>query len=606
MPQLTIVSSSSTISIEAAPRTTILAALQRAGWHLPAPCGGAGTCGKCRVSVTPVEHAGDRGEREKKLLGEDPRQRLACRCMPEADVTVAVPNEALPPASSNSEAKGGEIAATSVERAVIERRAISLDRPSLEDQRSIARRVRDALGERIDLDRDMLRQTVDLLDGRTLLAVINTALSPPRLVALSADVAKAFYVLAFDIGTTTVAGYLIDSSSGMVVAATSEPNAQGSFGADVISRIAAFGSGAPLQKTIRGQLQRLADAMCRDYGVDLSQVVDACVVGNTTMLHLLLDLDPSSMSKTPFTPVLTEAVEVEPFELGLRLVRSARPYLPPGVSAYVGADIVADLISTGMHEREGASLLIDIGTNGEIVLGGKDGLYACSTAAGPAFEGAAIRHGSGGVPGAVSHLAREGEALVIEVIADGEPVSICGTGLLDLVSMLLDDGCIDETGRIDAEGVRKELTGWYAERLVQQDGEPAFVFVEKANGEQLVLTQSDVRQLQLAKGAIAAGVRFLLDRAGVAPDQLEAVYLAGGFGTYVRPEAAVRIGIVPGVMAKQITAVGNAAGAGAVRLLLDADSRKAAEALSEAVQYEELSGKARFQEFYMEEMLFPT
>jgi uncharacterized 2Fe-2S/4Fe-4S cluster protein (DUF4445 family) len=346
--------------------------------------------------------------------------------------------------------------------------------------------------------------------------------------------------------------------------------------------------------------------MCRDYGVDLSQVVDACVVGNTTMLHLLLDLDPSSMSKTPFTPVLTEAVEVEPFELGLRLVRSARPYLPPGVSAYVGADIVADLISTGMHEREGASLLIDIGTNGEIVLGGKDGLYACSTAAGPAFEGAAIRHGSGGVPGAVSHLAREGEALVIEVIADGEPVSICGTGLLDLVSMLLDDGCIDETGRIDAEGVRKELTGWYAERLVQQDGEPAFVFVEKANGEQLVLTQSDVRQLQLAKGAIAAGVRFLLDRAGVAPDQLEAVYLAGGFGTYVRPEAAVRIGIVPGVMAKQITAVGNAAGAGAVRLLLDADSRKAAEALSEAVQYEELSGKARFQEFYMEEMLFPT
>jgi uncharacterized 2Fe-2S/4Fe-4S cluster protein (DUF4445 family) len=438
------------------------------------------------------------------------------------------------------------------------------------------------------------------------LVAIHTALSLPRVVAVADDTDERFYALGFDIGTTTVAGYLVASDSGMVVAAASEPNAQGSFGADVISRITAYGSGAPLSQAIRDQLHRLADRMCRAHGIDGDRVVDACVVGNTTMLHLLLDLDPSSMSRTPFAPVVTEALEVAPSQVGLALADAARAYVPPGVSAYVGADIIADLISTGMHARAGVSLLIDIGTNGEIVLGGSQRLFACSTAAGPAFEGASIRHGSGGVPGAVSHVSRVDQALVIDVIGDTEPASICGTGLLDLVSMLLNDGCIDETGRIDPEGLSDELADWYAGRLIETDGEPAFVFAEQSDGRQLLLTQSDVRQLQLAKGAIAAGVRYLLDRAEVRAEQLEAVYLAGGFGTYVRPESAVRIGIVPGVAPAKITAVGNAAGAGAVRLLLDAESRHTARLLAETIEYEELSGKARFQEFYMDEMLFPS
>ncbi|MFW6211851.1 MAG: ASKHA domain-containing protein [Spirochaetota bacterium] len=605
MPRLTIVSPSSTAVTDATPGATILAALQRAGWHLPAPCGGAGVCGKCRVVVSPHELAGPPDEQERKLLGDEPGTRLACRCVPEGDITVTLPGEAVPPATAGSDAKGGDVSVAAVKRSVIDRHVISLGKPSLDDQRSLAQRLRDALDSHVAVSPSTLMPLVPYLDGREFLAVVNSALSPSRVVLTSQNTSTKSYGLGFDIGTTTVAGYLLESTSGKVVTATSEPNAQGSFGADVISRITAFNKGAPLDKAIRTQLKRMASSMCAVSGVETSQLVDACIVGNTTMLHLVLGIDPSSMSRTPFTPILTEAVTVEPTDVGLDLAPGALLYLPPGVSAYVGADIVADLISTGMHDRAGFSLLIDIGTNGEIVLGGRDGLFACSTAAGPAFEGASIRHGSGGVAGAVSHVRRDGETLAIEVIAGEEPSSICGTGLLDLVSMLLNDGCIDETGRMAMEGVREEIKAWYAPRVIEDRGEPAFVFAERSDGSRLILTQADVRQLQLAKGAIAAGVRFLLERAGIRAEQLEAVYLAGGFGTYVRPEAAVRIGIIPGVSPEQIIAVGNAAGAGAVRLLLDAESRTAAESLAQSVAYEELSGKPRFQELYMEEMLFP-
>jgi uncharacterized 2Fe-2S/4Fe-4S cluster protein (DUF4445 family) len=258
-----------------------------------------------------------------------------------------------------------------------------------------------------------------------------------------------------------------------------------------------------------------------------------------------------------------------------------------------------------MHRGTGVSLLIDIGTNGEIVVGGESALLACSTAAGPAFEGATIMHGSGGIPGAVSHVTRRGTELEIEVIGDRDPASICGTGLLDLVTMLLSDGFIDETGKMDAKGVSTELTTFYDARYSEIDGEPAFVFATGSDGTNLAITQRDVRQLQLAKAAIAAGVRFLLERAGSSPADVQAVFLAGGFGTYVTPEAAIRVGLLPGIRPEQIIAVGNAAGAGAVRLLLDASSRREAAEIARNITYEELSGSPQFQELYVDEMLFP-
>jgi uncharacterized 2Fe-2S/4Fe-4S cluster protein (DUF4445 family) len=313
------------------------------------------------------------------------------------------------------------------------------------------------------------------------------------------------------------------------------------------------------------------------------------------------------MARSPFTPVVTEAVALPAADLRLPLHDRALVRLLPGVSAYVGTDIVADLLSSRMHDESTPALLVDIGTNGEIVCGGRDGLIACSTAAGPAFEGATIRHGSGGVAGAINHVRREGTELVIETIQGAAPRSICGTGLMDTVAMLLTDGIVDASGRMDGEGASAQARACYERRFVEIDGEPAVVLADGAasGGEPIVITQGDIRQVQLAKGAIAAGIQVLLQEAGVAADELSAVYFAGGFGSYVRPDAAVRVGLLPGVPADRVVALGNAAGAGAARVLLDDESAAEAERIVEACRYVELSGSAAFQGFYMEEMLFP-
>jgi uncharacterized 2Fe-2S/4Fe-4S cluster protein (DUF4445 family) len=392
-----------------------------------------------------------------------------------------------------------------------------------------------------------------------------------------------------------------------VVASRSEANAQGTYGADVISRITAFGEDAPLHSAICDQLARMTRDLASHAGARTSSITTAAIVGNTTMIHLLLDLDPTSMARSPFTPVVTEAVALPAADLRLPLHDRALVRLLPGVSAYVGTDIVADLLSSRMHDESTPALLVDIGTNGEIVCGGRDGLIACSTAAGPAFEGATIRHGSGGVAGAINHVRREGTELVIETIQGAAPRSICGTGLMDTVAMLLTDGIVDASGRMDGEGASAQARACYERRFVEIDGEPAVVLADGAasGGEPIVITQGDIRQVQLAKGAIAAGIQVLLQEAGVAADELSAVYFAGGFGSYVRPDAAVRVGLLPGVPADRVVALGNAAGAGAARVLLDDESAAEAERIVEACRYVELSGSAAFQGFYMEEMLFP-
>ena len=589
---------------------SLLGALQRTGWHLPAPCGGIGRCGKCLVTIDPPEAGGARSPEEDRFTGDDPARRLACRTFPTADLTVTLPGHVTPPASADTLAKGGGIEVPTSGKPVVVLERLRLNAPTLEDQQSVLRRLRAAAGmPRLRVDCEQLSTAAAALEaGSELDAIVDTG--EPALVALeqAAGDGEGLRLLgvAFDIGTTTVAGYLVDLGSHDVLASCSEANAQGDYGADVITRITAYGSGAPLHDVICEQLASLTRRLARDAGVESEDIATAAIVGNTTMIHLLLDLDPTSMSRAPFMPVLTEGVTVPASEVCLPLHPNALLRIPPGVSAYVGTDIVADLLSSGLDRHPGVSLLVDIGTNGEIVCGGEDGLVACSTAAGPAFEGATIRHGSGGVAGAINHVRREGTTLVIETIGEVAPKSICGTGLMDTVAMLIEDGVVDETGRFDGAAATGEAAVLYGERIVEVDGEPALVLAEEESAptEPIVLTQGDVRQVQLAKGAIAAGIRVLLEEAGVEPSDLQAIYLAGGFGTYVRPEAALRVGLLPGVDAERVIPVGNAAGAGAARVLVDRESSSEAQTIVDSCRYIELSGSAAFQNFYMEEMMF--
>lgn len=605
---ITIIAGGRRETISARDGESLLDALRRAGWHIEAPCGGHGRCGKCVVEVDPPGSAGPIDEREARYTGGSATTRLACRSVPTDTLTVRV-TEAAAPASADTTAKGGAIELPPTGEPVVLLEELVLDQPTLADQRSILARIRDASAiDGLTVPRELLARAAAIVaeqtgaDATRIGVVID--LDEIEVIDVPRNLDGELLGLAVDIGTTTVAGYLVNVGTRQVVASRSEANAQAAYGADVISRIAAFGSGAPLHEAITAQLAGIAERLCDAAGVPTHTIAALSVVGNSTMIHLLLDLDPTSMSRSPFTPTLTEAALVPAVELGIPAHPRARLRVLPGVSAYVGADIVADLFSCGMHEAEGISLLVDIGTNGEMVIGGRDSLIACSTAAGPAFEGATIRYGSAGIPGAIDHVRRDGTNLIVHTIGEKAAGSICGTGLMDAVALLLDDGVVDETGRLDPESIPGTLREVYEPLLTTVDGEPAVILAGR-DREPIVLTQGDVRQVQLAKGAIAAGVRVLLEEASLSATELRAVYLAGGFGTYVRPESAVRVGLLPGISPQAVVPLGNAAGAGAARALFASDWSGRTRAIVNRCRYVELSGSASFQEHYMEEMLFP-
>lgn len=607
--KVTIGSGSKQDTLEAPSNSTLLEIIQKAGWHISAPCGGTGKCGKCSVEVDPPENLSPRSDVEERWIATNGNRRLACQCTPLGEVTVALGGDATPPADSHTLAKGGaiDVAPTGVPSVTVD--VVELEPPTLEDQRSLHRRIADAVESRDLVSApDVLgkaRSMVVEADGAIeLAAVVAADTFAPRLIDVRPADKLDLFGVAVDIGTTTIAAYLLDMASHTVIASRSEMNAQASYGADVVSRIQAAGSGSPLTGTVCEQLARMVAEIGQPLDIDAAQIVAGAIVGNTTMMHLLLGLDPAPLAVAPFAPISLEPMRIDPHSIGLPLNDHARVTLLPGISAYVGTDIMADLLATRIHEGSEISLLIDIGTNGEIVLGNRDGLVACSTAAGPAFEGATIRHGSGGVDGAINHVRREADQILIETIGEVATASICGTGLMDAVAMLRDDGVVDETGLIDADGLSGETADTYSSLLTQVDGEPA-VILSQNGGKSIELTQSDIRQVQLAKGAIAAGVRTLLGEAGVGTSDVAHVYLAGGFGTYVRPESAVRVGLLPDVDLDRIASVGNAAGAGAARALLDRRASEEALDLVDRCRYLELSGSAEFQNFFIDEMFFP-
>ena len=605
------------ITVDGAPTTipvergeTLLEAIQRAGWHFPAPCGGHGRCGKCVVTVDNPAAAGERHPDETRWLGEDPERRLACRCVPVGDLAISVMGSVKPSASPDTLAKGGGIEIATTGSPAVTAQVLSLEEPTLSDQRSLHRRLADLLelgGQGADaptVSPEVLRKGSALYwsDGYpvTVTAIVDSFDSSHRILDLRPGEQTNLVGLAVDVGTTTVAAYLVDLADHEVIASLSAENAQATHGADVISRIHAAANGAPLTRLIRDQVSDMTVTLARETGMDTGEILAAAVVGNTTMMHLLLGLDPGPISRAPFTPVTTEPLSVPASAFGWPLHDESCVRVLPGVSGYVGADIVADLLACELEDDPGPALLIDIGTNGEIVLKTDGRLICCSTAAGPAFEGASIRHGLGGVRGAINHVRRQGPDLEIRTIGDQAATGICGTGLMDAVAQFLEDGLIDDTGRLEPAALLAEAAGAYKGRLVEVEGEPAVTLDGR-----IVLTQGDIRQVQLAKAAIAAGVVTLCDAAAIAVDALSTVYLAGGFGTYVRPDSAVRIGLLPRIPLDRIVSIGNAAGAGAARALVDRESMHEAAALAGRCRYVELSGSAVFQTAFVDQMMFP-
>jgi uncharacterized 2Fe-2S/4Fe-4S cluster protein (DUF4445 family) len=440
---------------------------------------------------------------------------------------------------------------------------------------------------------------------------------------LAAPAGRRHYGIAFDIGTTTIAAYLCELSSGAIVEALSAMNPQARYGADVISRISHAMQGpagaADMHGAIADALNGLISRFIRNNGIDREDIGAACAAGNTTMLHFLMDLPAAGIAVAPFIPATTDMHVLAAAELGLRISRNGRLICMPGVSAYIGADTVAAALACRLGRRGEIGLLIDIGTNGEIALGCRDWLLACSTAAGPAFEGANIRNGVGGVEGAIDTVRIGAGGFAVTTIAGGAGIGLCGSGLVDAAAALLDCGAIDETGRLlDAdeidvpasygEGLAALLRTQISERLVRtDDGKDAFLLLDRsrcAAGSDIALTQRDIRELQNAKAAIAAGIKTLIARAGISAGDIGRVFLAGGFGSYINKDSAVRIGLIPSALSGRIEAVGNAAGAGAVEALLSRRSLGEAQKLKGRIEYLELSATPEFTGEYIECMSF--
>ncbi len=591
----TIVFEPDGVEREVAPGTSVFEAAARAGIILRTPCGRRGICGKCRVRF--LSGATPPSEREAELLGKrelEEGYRLACVARIARGARVFVPEESR--LYGQRVLEEGREAGAGLDPTVKIHEA-KMPEPVLDDQRSDHARLLDALAAKTELRAEVafLRRLpgelrwcefeVEVVERENELLDVRSPGSP----VLGAGV---------DIGTTTVVGAVYDLRTGALLARSSATNPQAVFGDDVVSRMdhaRKEGGLRELQEAIAGCVDGILRA-CRDSAaVEAGDLYEIVVAGNTVMTLLFFGIDPVPVATVPFAPATLGPVSAEAQELGFGSFPSARAWSVPCVSGYVGGDIVAGFIASGAQAREGVSLYIDIGTNGEIVLRTPKRTYACSAAAGPAFEGARMSCGMRAEPGAIDHAELRDTRLVTTTIGSARARGICGTGIIDLVACLVASGLVDKSGAFQRRGpVAKKLKG------------DRFIVSSRRNGKGVCLTQRDVRELQLAKGAILAGVRILAQRAGVEPGGIDHVLLAGAFGNYIDPSNALALGLLPPeIPVERIEFVGNAALAGARAALLDRGFRRAMEETARSTEYVELSAIHEFQTEFAEAMFFP-
>jgi uncharacterized 2Fe-2S/4Fe-4S cluster protein (DUF4445 family) len=582
------------------PGTTLFSAAHWIGLPIDSTCGGRGTCGKCKVRV--IEGAAEVTTADHRLLRKEEVEqgwRLSCQTRIYEDMICEVPQLLRVPKAATMGLGRLVILDPNVRKVYIE-----LVEPSLEDQRSDVMRLKDAMtaeGHDMAAGVPVLRTIPRVL--REAGFKVTAVLAGEQLVALEpGDTTGECFGVAFDVGTTTLVGTLMNLRTGMAAGVLSALNGQAPFGADVISRIS-HGMNGPdsvleLQAAVVTTMNTILAELYLQTGVSPDRTYEAVVVGNATMLHLLFGIDPSPLAVMPFTPAFMEPLLVAASEVGLDIHPLGYIQTLPALGAYVGADIVAGVLATNVLREDKLRVFVDVGTNGEIVLGNAQRALATAAPAGPAFEGSQIRCGMRATEGAIEgvHL---GDTVELQVIGGDVPaLGICGSGLVDAVAQLLHVGLLDHSGRMKATG---DVPGHpLSDRLIDVDGVRAFLL---ADG--VFLSQRDVRELQFAKGSIATGIKVLMDILGVETKDLDEVMLGGSFGSYLNPESAKIIGLVPPVDVDKIIAVGNSAGEGAKIALLSYRERQVAFELPSRIEYIELSGRSDFNDAFVSVLQFP-
>ncbi|MDP9329195.1 MAG: ASKHA domain-containing protein [Actinomycetota bacterium] len=583
--------------------TTLFNAAHWAGLPIDSTCGGRGTCGKCGVKIL-SGHA-DRTLADYRHLSDklDEGWRLSCQAIIGEDTECEVPRLMRSPKAATMGVGRFVLLEPNVRKLFLK-----LEAPSMEDPRSHLKRLEDALvTEGIEVRHSpTILPTLALVLEEGVTDVTATLVGEHLIDVEQGDTRARMFGISFDIGTTTVVATLVDLTNGAAAAVGSTINRQAPFGADVIARMGHAMTGPDAIEQLRIAVMETVNALiaevCESAEVDASREVYECVVvGNATMLHLLLGVDPRSIALSPFVATFLEQQDLEAAEAGFAIHADGRVAMFPSIGAYVGADIVGDIVATGLARDRERRLLVDVGTNGEIAVGNEDRVVATSAPAGPAFEGGQILHGMRATDGAIEGVVLTNGVVELQVIGgDIEPRGLCGSGLIDVVAqlrlagLLLENGVLRSRDELAAEGHP------LAAHVVDRDGVKAFALTDA-----VLLTQLDIRELQSAKGAISTGIEVAMNELGVTAGDLDEVMLAGSFGTYINPQSARVVGLVPPVPVERIKAVGNTASEGAKMALLSFREREVAFELPGFVEYLELSGAPDFNERFIANLGFP-
>lgn len=586
-------------------------AAQHAGISIRSECGGKGVCGKCAVIIRDQTSLSELTAAEKRLLSEREIRvgyRLACQAIARGDTVVEVLEE--------TRLRVRRFQMAGIERRVklsplVSKHHIILHKPTIMDVRPDAERLLDFLSATLSLkglkiDYDVLRALPDVLRDAEW-DVTATVWNNKIIAVEGGDTTDILHGLAVDIGTSKVAVSLIDLTTGETLGSGSIENPQLVHGEDLISRITyVIEGGAKNLEELQGLAVRGTNIalveVCERNNVDPNDIHEITIVGNTAMLHLFLAIQPKHLTLSPYTPAIKQPLNIKARELRMGINPNGNVHILPVVAGFVGADAVADALATGIYDSKDMSLLMDVGTNGEVLLGNSDNLISCSCAAGPAWEGGHIRYGMRAYTGAIEKIRIDPETHEVEyeTVGGEKPVGLCGSAIVDVVAEMFKSGIIDFRGSANNR--------IQSPRLRRVDGEREFVIAWKEETgikRDIVVTWGDIGEIILAKAAMRTGCEVLMKRMGLTEKDLDRVYIAGAFGNYINPENAKVLGLIPDIPVEKIRLVGNTALSGAKMALISKEARETAVRLSKKIRYVELIVAPEFETEFVNSLYIP-
>lgn len=612
MPRVTFLPDLRTVDVNHGGQ--LLAAAWKGGVGIKSICGGRGKCGSCVVEIeAPVEGKStlaEPGATERELLpaaSSDGTLRLACLCEVTSDITVRVPAESR--AVKNAPRKPFTVTRVAA-RPVVSRVVVEVESANSLPLRPLAIRIREAVlrttgKSRIDLPLETIADFSLSVGFDSAREITATLYRERTVIQLRTGRHERVCGVAIDIGTTSVAMFLCDLASGEILAMRSAGNPQAMYGEDVVSRMTHIQKDIAtlpaMQRVLVEELNRLIAEGCAASAIGIDDVVDAVIVGNPTMQHIFLGINPEPLGRGPYQSVWPDGVEVQASSIGLAIAPRARTFVFPMVNGYIGGDTLAALLTRGPEFYRGTHLLIDIGTNGELALAHDGHLSGTSCATGPVYEGAHIRCGMSAAPGAIERVWVTADRKIkyatigTTAVASPRPVGLCGSGVISSVAALVNAGLIGVDGALGSTGQHPALRSGTGARIDEVLLVPA---AQSQTGRDIVITQQDVRNVQLGKSALRSGIEILLAKSGV--KKIDCIYLAGTFGNHLEPQDVVDIGLVPPLPIERIRSIGNASGDGARMALFNRNHRRRAVALARRLSVLELSGRADFQELFIE------